>query len=489
MLAGTRSHACGHDHSHGGTCSQGHDDHGHSHGSSSAHGHSHSHGSILDEALHGEALEMCKRATLVGAATNAFLCLSKLMLGTAGNSVALVADGLHALVDLISDAVSYAAVALSTKKFPRCQFPFGVGRLETIGSTIVAAILLFGGVSLLWSAIGRIFDAFYPHNSTSQINEHGTNDHRHGVSCDGAHDEAAEGHHGHSHGLGHSHVELTAIDAATGQQLIVWSMVAVCALSVVGKELLFRWTKRVGERAGSRVVVANAYHHRADAWSAGVALVGVGGISIGLPLSDAVAGTVVAMSICSIGWTLLQRSVLELFDYQQADTVDGLNAAVSGVTQRMPIINVFGTRHGHAFILHATLVVGPETSAARCVAMRDELRRSAAKVLRISEVFLSLLVVDKKDPETLKRALNEVVSFHCAGQMAHEPVVDWFTMVVYIDDEYVVKSSSGGKVKIQDCCRQDIAVVVASCGLTVQPLSMLSDVPKSDTTQPAPGAS
>jgi divalent metal cation (Fe/Co/Zn/Cd) transporter len=425
---------------------------------------------------------MCKRATAVGAASNAFLCVSKLCLGTAGHSVSLVADGLHAAVDVVSDGVSYAAVALSTRRFPRCQFPFGVGRFETVGSTIVAGILLAGGLSLMWSCAAKILDYCSPHQDHKSRGDE-CHHHGHGHS-----------HHGHG-GVGHSHVELTAIDESTGQELILWSMVGLCVASIVGKEMLFRWTKRVGERAGSRVTVANAYHHRADSWSAGVALVGVGGMSVGVPLADTVAGTLVALTVTNIGARLLLRSVLEFFDYQQADTVRGLAAAVRGVTDRLPIVNVFGTRHGHAFILHATLVVAPHTSAAACACMRDELQESASRALRVSEVFTTLLVVDRNDTNTITAALREVVGFHGADQMHKDPVFDFRNKIVYISDEFVLQKGENDSTSINglnesrtrkseskegdepaafvNCCQREIAVVAAVCGLRCMPLSSL----------------
>lgn len=87
-------------------------------------------------------------------------------------------------------------------------------------------------------------------------------------------------------------------------------MVLLASSSVVCKELLFQWTRKVGKAAGSRVVVANAYHHRADAWSGAVALLGVGAQCAGIPAIDGLAGLVVSLSIIKIGYSLLKESVM-----------------------------------------------------------------------------------------------------------------------------------------------------------------------------------
>ena len=51
----------------------------------------------------------------------------------------------------------------------------------------------------------------------------------------------------------------------------------VLALAIVSKEILFRVTKKIGERNNSSVLIANAYHHRSDVWASVVALAGLGG--------------------------------------------------------------------------------------------------------------------------------------------------------------------------------------------------------------------
>ncbi|CAD2217615.1 Cation efflux family, putative [Angomonas deanei] len=351
------SHQCGgHGHSH---------DHGHSHGG----GHTHSHGTV-ESFVQGEALRQCKLATAAGAFTNVFFAVTKLYYGTAGGSVALVADGFHAFTDLFADAVSYASISFANAAFPRCRFPFGIGRLETSGAVVVAAILLFGGIALLIQSFqvcwGQLLAVLAP------VEAH---DHDHG------HSHTAGDHHGHSH------FELTAKDDS-GRDIIVWTMVVLAASSVVCKELLFHWTRRVGKKAGSRVVIANAYHHRADAWSGGVALVGVFGQYIGLAGVDGLAGIVVSLSICQIGYNLLKGSIMEFFDYQNSEDISQLrqrlqmfsptvdnagNQPVGDLTSvsvenkievhKVVPINVFLMRHGGNYVLHLTLIVNEAHTA------------------------------------------------------------------------------------------------------------------------------
>lgn len=440
----------------GGTAVQLHT-HSHRHG---GHAHAHTHGS-LEKGISGKCLRQCQIATLAGGATNVFFCVTKLWIGSAGGSVALVADGFHSLTDILADIISYVAISLSRKKLPRCRFPLGIGRLETSGAVIVAAILFFGGVALLVQSLEQCFAdvasllataapmggiaaalafgarramAALRGNSTSAGSPAGH------VHAHGSHDHSHEESHGGGDHQGHSHFQVMTYDENTGKQVILWTMVGIATASVVCKELLFRWTRRVGLRAGSRVVVANAYHHRADAWSGGVALLGVAGQVMGLPGVDGLAGLAVSLSICKIGYGIFKDSVLEFFDYQNAEEVSAIReqlqrfnlrivrgvdvvpnhksqnavkAAASGAEasstnspttasssdeddtvhhKRMHFINVFLVRHGHQYAVHVTLLVYESVSAQQIKEAVDLITELARRSLPVQDTFTTLLV-------------------------------------------------------------------------------------------------
>ncbi|KAG5480612.1 hypothetical protein LSCM1_06316 [Leishmania martiniquensis] len=421
------------------------------------HAHAHSHG-VLEKNISGKHLRQCQIATLTGGATNVFFCVAKLWIGSAGGSVALVADGFHAMTDILADIISYVAISLSRKKLPRCRFPLGIGRLETAGAVIVAAILFCGGVALLvqsleqcFSDVARLLETAAPTDriaaaflltvrraiaavigsSTLASSREGHADAAH-MSPD--HRYNSSDHHGHLH------FQVMQYDEDVGKQVILWTMVSIAAASVICKELLFRWTRRVGLRAGSRVVVANAYHHRADAWSGGVALLGVAGQVIGLPGVDGLAGLAVSLSISKIGYGIFKGAVLEFFDYQSAEEVSVLRAQlqafnlriVRGVDvvpnhrsqnamrstiaeaeasrslspvdaassdedstvhrKRIRFINVFLIRHGHQYAVHVTLLVYERVPAQQIQEAIDLITALARRSLPVQETFTTLLI-------------------------------------------------------------------------------------------------
>ncbi|EPY29803.1 cation transporter [Angomonas deanei] len=194
-------------------------------------------------------------------------------------------------------------------------------------------------------------------------------------------------------------------------------MVVLAASSVVCKELLFHWTRRVGKKAGSRVVIANAYHHRADAWSGGVALVGVFGQYIGLAGVDGLAGIVVSLSICQIGYNLLKGSIMEFFDYQNSEDISQLrqrlqmfsptvdnagNQPVGDLTSvsvenkievhKVVPINVFLMRHGGNYVLHLTLIVNEAHTALQISRSIEKITRLARSFMVVQETFVVLQV-------------------------------------------------------------------------------------------------
>ncbi|KAJ3129143.1 hypothetical protein HK098_002384 [Nowakowskiella sp. JEL0407] len=107
-------------------------------------------------------------------------------------------------------------------------------------------------------------------------------------------------------------------EAASSVEWSVMSPVALGILvaSIFVKEALFRMTLRTGEKLKSDVLVANAYHHRADAASSIVALIGVGGSVMGWPLLDPVGGLIVSGMIVQTGVVMIVPAVKQLLDFE-----------------------------------------------------------------------------------------------------------------------------------------------------------------------------
>ena len=91
------------------------------------------------------------KAIVVGAVANLFLSLIKFIGGVFGNSIALVADAFHSLSDLITDVVVYFSHGAGHIP-PDNNHPYGHGRAETIGTTVVGLLIIVTGLGVIFEA-------------------------------------------------------------------------------------------------------------------------------------------------------------------------------------------------------------------------------------------------------------------------------------------------------------------------------------------------
>ncbi|MFB0933948.1 MAG: cation transporter, partial [Pseudomonadales bacterium] len=62
-----------------------------------------------------------------------------------------------------------------------------------------------------------------------------------------------------------------------------WPGLLVALISIAGKEWLYQITARLGKKTNSRLLQANAWHHRTDALSSILVFIGIGAALVGYP--------------------------------------------------------------------------------------------------------------------------------------------------------------------------------------------------------------
>jgi cation diffusion facilitator family transporter len=199
-----------------------------------------------------------RRVTLVGALINIVVSAAQITGGVFAHSQALIADGLHTLSDLVSDAVVLFAAKHGSQDADE-DHPYGHRRIETLGSVFVGLALVGVAAAIGFNAAERLFN---PGRLLSP------------------------------------------------QPLAL----AFAALAIVSKEALYHYTVHVAKRVRSSLLRANAWHHRSDVFSSLVVFAGIGGTLLGLPYLDAIAAIVVAVMIARIGWQLAASGARELID-------------------------------------------------------------------------------------------------------------------------------------------------------------------------------
>jgi len=199
-----------------------------------------------------------QRITWVSVAVNVVLTAMQVVVGFVANSMALVADAMHTLSDIIADLF----VLWANRKGAEVaddEHPYGHGRYETAASLVLGLLLTITGVGILVSAAGRLQD------------------------------------------IGN----LPPVGVAA-----MWAAI----ITLIGKEGLFRYMLRVAERLRSPMLIANAWHARADALSSLVVAAGVGGALLGFTFADAVAAIVVGGMIIKAGLGFAWEAMRELID-------------------------------------------------------------------------------------------------------------------------------------------------------------------------------
>jgi cation diffusion facilitator family transporter len=203
-----------------------------------------------------------KRVTWVGFYVNLVLTSFKLAAGIIGHSGAMVADAIHSLSDFATDIVVLVAFRLVGKPADRSH-DYGHGKYETLATAIIGGALLLVGAGIFWSAAVKIWG-----------------------SVTGRHVEAPG---------------FIAFVAAV--------------VSILVKEWLYRYTAKVGKHINSQAVIANAWHHRSDAFSSIGTMLGIGGaIILGEKwhVLDPLAAIVVSFFIVKIALEISSGSIREL---------------------------------------------------------------------------------------------------------------------------------------------------------------------------------
>lgn len=245
------------------------------------------------------------RITWIGLLVNIALAVSKGIGGVVFHSQALIADAIHSVSDMVADFLTLATVNVASKIGSPTKFPLGYGKIETIGSFLVSAILLFAGISVGWSSLVQIFEFTLPtylYDYVSQIH----------IGHSHTHTGLPDPSHGHSH----SHSNLTSdTDISPHKEIPNINAAWLAGASIVVKELLFRKTLKVAEQTNSKVLVANAWHHRVDSLTAFVALVTVtGGVLFNVAWLDSIGGIGVSFLIIKAGWDTMLEAWYELID-------------------------------------------------------------------------------------------------------------------------------------------------------------------------------
>jgi cation diffusion facilitator family transporter len=249
-----------------------------------------------------------KRVTWTGLISNFGLAVMKFLVGWLGSSQAVIADAVHSVSDMSTDLVILFGVKFWSAP-PDADHPYGHRRLEAIITTSIGLSLAVVAVALGYHALATTRDP--------DIQQTG------------------------------------------------WIAIIGPFFSIIIKEILYQWTVRVGKHVKSSAVIANAWHHRSDAFSSIPALMAVIAASFDPKLAflDHIGALIISLFILKVAWNILAPALSELADHgaseKDLEIIHQIAGNVSGVKEAHAIrTRKFGS-HIHVD-LH--ILVDPEMS-------------------------------------------------------------------------------------------------------------------------------
>ena len=213
------------------------------------------------------------KVTIVGALANVTLLIFKFVAGIISNSSAMIADAVHSLSDFITDVVVIVFVKISSKPQDKSH-DYGHGKFETLATLIIGIALLFIGLMILYNGASATYRCIWL----------GEELHRPGM-------------------------------------IAFWAAI----FSIILKEAVYQYTVFKGKNLNSQAVIANAWHHRSDAFSSIGTAVGIGGaIFLGdkWVVLDPIAAIVVSVFIINVSLKIIIKSINELLEKSLPDEIE-----------------------------------------------------------------------------------------------------------------------------------------------------------------------
>lgn len=201
-----------------------------------------------------------RNLSLVSVIGNTILSGFKMIAGIVGNSGAMISDAIHSFSDVLTTLIAWIGVKVS-KRAADQSHPYGHERFECVASLVLGIVLLATGIGVGKVGIENIFSGNY-------------------------------------------------------ETLAVPSTIALVAaiISIVGKEAMYWYTRYYAKLINSSAFLADAWHHRSDAFSSIGSLIGIGGAMLGFPVMDSVASVVICIFIVKVAYDITKDAVIKMLD-------------------------------------------------------------------------------------------------------------------------------------------------------------------------------
>lgn len=205
--------------------------------------------------------KIANKVSMVTIVGNIVLSIVKLLAGILANSNAMISDAVHSASDVFSTIVVIIGIRLAAKESDK-EHPYGHERLECVAAIVLAMILFMTGLGIGAEALKNIFNGNY-----------------------------------------------------SGLQVPGMLALIAAIVSIVSKEGMYWYTRHYAKKIDSSALMADAWHHRSDAFSSIGALIGIGGARLGFPVMDSIASLVIFVFIVKAAFDIFKDAMDKMVDH------------------------------------------------------------------------------------------------------------------------------------------------------------------------------
>lgn len=210
--------------------------------------------------------------TIIG---NILLSVMKLIAGFIAHSNAMISDAIHSASDVFSTFVVIIGIKLASKKADK-EHPYGHERLECVAAIVLSMVLFITGLGIGATALKNITSGDYNNIAVPGI---------------------------------------LALIAAI--------------ISIISKEAMYWYTIYNAKKIDSSALMADAWHHRSDAFSSIGALIGIAGARLGFPIMDSIASLIIFVFIIKAAYDIFKDAIDKMVDHAcDDDTVNQIRECV-----------------------------------------------------------------------------------------------------------------------------------------------------------------
>ena len=261
-----------------------------------------------------------KSVTYLGMVINVALTIIKIVIGLLSGSLALLADGIHSLSDIATDAVVLLGLRLSSKE-PDQHHPYGHGRAETFSAGLVALILIVVGGAMIY----------------------------------------------------HATMAIAREEMTTPR----FGVLIVAMFSIAAKEWLYRVTQKAAIRSNSPALYANAWHHRSDAFSSIAVVIGFISLKFGFGHGDQTAAAAVGLMIIFVGVRVIGDCLRELAESAiDTDTIEHIKKIINSYSSIRHWHKLRTRTVGREVFIDLHILVDPELNIAAAHEIAERLENA-----------------------------------------------------------------------------------------------------------------